>query len=602
MYLRLLRYVGPYKALVPISVGAMAVLALTTALYAFLLGPGISHLVTGGERGFSVVTKHFPMLESVFGSSKGDFSNIGLVLIGVVLIKGIAYGTQFITMRWIGAQVVVDVRNELFRKTLDQEMSFFDERQQGELVSRFTTDVQHVEVAVVDALASAIRSGLVISALVLQCFLLDPWLALVAFGSVPAAAIPITIFIKVIRKIAKSYLESLGQVTAHITQALGAVRLIKATAAEDREVDAVVERHAGFLHIMWRSIVARGLYSPAIEFLGVFGLAAVLWYANARMALPSDHVDHLEPEFFVSFFLTLILIYAPIKEMSRVSTLMATGLGAAERIFEILDRQPTIQDPEDAVVAAPFATSVRFDQVHFAYPGEHADVSVLAGIDFTLPQGKTFALVGMSGSGKSTLVHLIPRFYDVTGGSVSVDGVDVRELTQKSLRGQIAMVSQDVILLNDTLRANIAYGRPEASEGEVRAAAEAAQAWDFITGFPKGMDTMVGDRGVRLSGGQRQRIAIARALLRDAPVLLLDEATSALDSESERLVQAALERLMSGRTVLVIAHRLSTVRRADQILVIQGGVVVDRGTHNELIAKDGYYARQIELEIAARNQ
>jgi ATP-binding cassette, subfamily B, bacterial MsbA len=602
MYMRLLRYMGPYKALVPVSILAMAVLAMTTALYAFLLGPGISHLVTSGERGFSVVTKHFPALDTIFGTGAGDFSNLGFVLIGVVLVKGIAYGTQFITLRWIGAQVVVDVRNELFRKTLDQEMTFFDERQQGELVSRFTTDVQHVEVAVVDALASAIRSGLVISALVLQCFLLDPWLALVAFGAVPAAAIPITVFIKVIRKIAKSYLESLGQVTAHITQSLGAVRLIKATAAEDREVDAVIERHAGFLAIMWRSIVARGLYSPVIEFLGVFGLAAVLWYANARMALPADHVDHLEPEFFVSFFLTLVLIYAPIKEMSRVSTLMATGLGAAERLFEILDREPTIQDADDAQAAAPFAHSIDFQGVQFAYPGEHADVAVLSGIDFSLPQGKTFALVGMSGSGKSTLINLIPRFYDVTGGSVSVDGTDVRQLTQQSLRHQIAMVSQDVVLLNDSLRANIAYGRPEASDDEVRAAAEAAQAWEFIAGFPKGMDTVVGDRGVRLSGGQRQRIAIARALLRDAPILLLDEATSALDSESERLVQAALEHLMTGRTVLVIAHRLSTVRRADQILVIQSGVVADRGTHDELMAKDGYYARQIELEMAAQNR
>jgi len=275
---------------------------------------------------------------------------------------------------------------------------------------------------------------------------------------------------------------------------------------------------------------------------------------------------------------------------------MATGLGAAERLFEILDREPAILDSADATPLSDFQQSIAFQDVHFAYPGDHEQEPVLQGISFELPAGKTLALVGASGSGKSTILNLIPRFYEVQEGAVLLDQHDLRHLTQGSLRQQMALVSQDVVLFHDTIRNNIAYGRPEASAEEVVEAAKAAQAWGFIEDFPKGLDTVVGDRGVRLSGGQRQRIAIARALLRDAPILLLDEATSALDSQSERLVQEALDRLMEGRTVLVIAHRLSTVRDADEILVLEEGVIAARGDHDALMAEGGYYATQVELE------
>lgn len=596
MYRRLLRFAFPYRKWLPLGLLAMVVLALTTASYAFLIGPGISHLVTGGERGFVTVTKHFPWLANVFGEGQGDLRYIGWVLVAVVIIKGIAYATQFFVIRWVGAHVVVDLRNALFEHTLKLEMGFFDSRQQGELVSRFTTDVQQIEFSVVDALASLLRSSLVVTALVTQCFLLDPMLALAAFVAVPAAALPIVWFLKVIRKIAREYLTSLGQVTARITQALGAISLIKASASEERERQVVAQEHERFLRIMLRSVTARGAYSPFIEFCGVAGMALVLHFANERMALPIDHARYLEPEFFVSFFLTLVLIYGPVKELGRVSTLMATGLGAAERIFEILDRKPLIEDAEQAPAAEPFSSALSFDEVHFSYPGEHADVAVLSGINFELKAGRTVALVGPSGSGKTTLLNLLPRFYEVGQGALRFDGKDLRELQQGSLRRQMAMVSQDVVLFHDTIRFNIAYGRPGASHANIVAAAEAAQALDFIQSFPNGFDTVVGDRGVRLSGGQRQRIAIARALLRDAPILLLDEATSALDSESERHVQAALDRLMQGRTVLVIAHRLSTVRHADEILVLQNGRITHRGTHDELVAQGGYYATQVALE------
>ena len=596
MYKRLLHFVAPYWRWVPLGFAAMVVLAATTAAYAFLIGPGISHLVTGGERGFVTVTKHFPFLADVFGEGQGDLRYIGWILVGVVIIKGIAYGTQFFVIRWVGAHVVVDLRNQLFEKTLSQEMGFFDGRQQGELVSRFTTDVQQIEVAVVDAVASLLRSSLVVFALVLQCFLLDPMLALAAFVAVPGAAVPIIWFLKVIRRIAREYLDSLGQITARITQAIGAVHLIKASASEAKEQQVVHEEHERFLQIMLRSVAARGVYSPFVEFCGVIGLALVLWYATDRMALPVGDANHLEPEFFVSFFLTLILIYGPVKEMGRVSTLMATGLGAAERLFEILDREPTIQNALDAKELDKFSEGIRFRNVHFAYPGEHQGVPVLDGIDFELGAGKTVALVGPSGSGKSTVLNLIPRFYEVQSGGVELDGADLRTLDQHSVRRQMALVSQDVVLFHESIRYNIAYGCESADDEAVKAAAQAAQAWDFISAFPAGLNTVVGDRGVRLSGGQRQRIAIARALLRDAPILLLDEATSALDSESERLVQEALDHLMQGRTVLVIAHRLSTVRHADEILVLQEGQITHRGTHEELMSQGGYYATQVALE------
>ncbi|MBF95354.1 MAG: ABC transporter [Myxococcales bacterium] len=597
-YRRLLRLIMPYRRLFPLTIIAMMVLAMTTAAYAFLLGPGLSHLITGGDRGFHVLAAEFEPFQRFL--SEHGMKGIAWLLVTIVVVKGIAYSVQFISMRWIGSNVVVDLRDKLFDSTLGQEKAFFDRRRGGDLLSRFTTDVVQVEYAVVDAMASGLRSGLVILALVLQCFLLDFWLAVVAFAAVPLAVIPISVFLKTIRRIARQYLDALGAVTDRIAQALGGIELIKASASEDRERTRVSEAHQQFLGVMWRSILARGAYSPVIELLGVAGLAAVLWYAQGRMELPPSHADYLAPEFFVSFFATLVLIYAPIKEIGRISTFIATGMAASERIFEVIDRQAEIVDAADAQALAGVDQSLSFEAVEFAYSeadGERLP-TVLKGLSFTVPKGETYALVGPSGCGKSTLLQLVPRFYDVTEGAIRVDGTDLRQLSQQSLRRQVAVVSQDVILFHDTVRANIAYAAPGSSEAAIIEAAKAAQAWNFIQELPKGLDTQVGDRGVRLSGGQRQRIAIARALLKDAPILLLDEATSALDSESERAVQSALEQLMVGRTVLVVAHRLGTVRRAHQILVLSKGQVVEQGSHQDLMAKGGYYARQVELEEA----
>ena len=597
-YRRLLRLIMPYRRLFPLTIIAMMVLAMTTAAYAFLLGPGLSHLITGGDRGFHVLAAEFEPFQRFL--SEHGMKGIAWLLVSIVVVKGIAYSVQFISMRWIGSNVVVDLRDKLFDSTLGQEKAFFDRRRGGDLLSRFTTDVVQVEYAVVDAMASGLRSGLVILALVLQCFLLDFWLAVVAFAAVPLAVIPISVFLKTIRRIARQYLDALGAVTDRIAQALGGIELIKASASEDRERTRVSEAHQQFLGVMWRSILARGAYSPVIELLGVAGLAAVLWYAQGRMELPPSHADYLAPEFFVSFFATLVLIYAPIKEIGRISTFIATGMAASERIFEVVDRQAEIVDAADAQALAGVDQSLSFEAVEFAYSeadGERLP-TVLKGLSFTVPKGETYALVGPSGCGKSTLLQLVPRFYDVTEGAIRVDGTDLRQLSQQSLRRQVAVVSQDVILFHDTVRANIAYAAPGSSEAAIIEAAKAAQAWSFIQELPKGLDTQVGDRGVRLSGGQRQRIAIARALLKDAPILLLDEATSALDSESERAVQSALEQLMVGRTVLVVAHRLGTVRRAHQILVLSKGQVVEQGSHQDLMAKGGYYARQVELEEA----
>jgi subfamily B ATP-binding cassette protein MsbA len=381
---------------------------------------------------------------------------------------------------------------------------------------------------------------------------------------------------------------TLGSIADRLHESIKGMRITQVFCAEEHERGRFGRENQEYFRIMRRSFAVRALQSPVMEFLGAAGLAATIWYAGSRVVSGT-----LDPGHFVSFFAAVMMLYNPIKSLGRIGGVTAAGVAAAERVFELLDQPVEVQDRPDAVDSKGFGQELRFDKVSFAYGKE----PVLQEVSFSARPGEVVALVGPSGAGKSTLVNLVPRFFDVTDGSILIDGRDIRDLKLSSLRGLIGMVTQEVILFNDSVAANIAYGQDGMSSERLRQIAERAHALQFVEALPDRFQTRIGEGGIRLSGGQRQRIAIARALMKDAPILILDEATSSLDSESEREVQAALDGLMKDRTTIVIAHRLSTVYRADRILVMDKGRIVERGRHEELLAQGGVYKRLYELQF-----
>ena len=591
-YLRLLRYVRPYLVGLVVAICCMTVCSLTTMLYAFLSGPLITGLVTGDASVLSAVLTYLPSLRStVEGDRYGVLKVLPLLLLLVALIKGVAYAAEFYLVRTIGQSVVIDLRNDLFDKALRLSPRYHSESRKGDLLSRFMHDVAVVEASVTDASADLVRNALQLVGLVIQSFFLDFKLALLAFIVVPATYYPISRFSLFIKRVAKESQVSIGRLSSLVHEALHGVRIIQVFAAEPRVAQRFRAEGARYLGIMKRSIIARGVYSPTMEILGVIAVAGLLWYATGRISS-----GELSPAHFVSFLTTIFLLYGPIKAVGKLSNQIVHGVAAAERIYEVIDAPEEIADKPGAIVLGPFADRVRFDGVHFGYGGDNAEV--LRGVDLEAQRGQVVAIVGSSGAGKSTLVNLLPRFYDVSSGRVCFDGVDVRDVTLASLRAQIALVSQDVVLFDASVRDNVRFGRPTANDDEVWAALQAAHAREFVTALPQQLDARIGELGALLSGGQRQRLAIARAILADSPILILDEATSALDTESERAVQAALENLMAGRTAFVIAHRLSTVRRADEIAVLQDGVIIERGRHEQLLTAGGAYAHFYKLQFA----
>ncbi|MBN2359851.1 MAG: ATP-binding cassette domain-containing protein [Deltaproteobacteria bacterium] len=590
-YLRLLRYVRPYAAGLGVAVFCMCICSLTTMLYAFLSGPLITGLVTGDASVLQSVLAYVPSLRPlVEGDRYGVLRVLPILLLAVALIKGIAYAGEFYLVRTIGQSVVIDLRNDLFDKALRLSPRYHSEARKGDLLSRFMHDVAVVEASVTDASADLARNALQLLGLVIQSFFLDFKLALLSFVVVPAAYYPISRFSLFIKRVAKESQVSLGRLSSLVHEALHGMRIIQVFSAEQRVARRFHDEGQRYLGIMRRSIIARGAYSPTMEILGVVAVAGLLWYATGRIVS-----GELSPAHFVSFLTTMFLLYGPIKAVGKLSNQIVHGVAAAERIYEVVDAPEEITDRPGASVLKSFVECVRFEGVRFGYsPGEE----VLRGVDLEARRGQVVAIVGSSGAGKTTLVNLLPRFYDVTSGRICIDGVDLRDVTLASLRSQIALVSQDVFLFDATVRDNVRFARPQAGEEQVREALQAAHALDFVEALPGRLDAQIGELGSLLSGGQRQRLAIARAILADAPILILDEATSALDTESERAVQAALDNLMAGRTAFVIAHRLSTVRRAEEIAVLQDGVIVERGRHEQLLAAGGAYARLYQMQFA----
>lgn len=504
-----------------------------------------------------------------------------LVVLAIFFMKGVVYYLYSILLEQIGQSVIRDFRLDIFNHIHKQSLSFFNKMPTGTLMSRIISDVALLQQTVSNALVSAVRDVFQIIILLGVVFYMNWRLAMITFVVLPIAAYPIIKFGRLFRKLSTSTQEEVANVSNILHETITGSRIVKAFTKEEYEGKRFLAQVTKLFILTMKDAKYRCLQHPMMEFIGGGAIALIIWFGGKEVI-----GGNMTPGTFFAFLTALIAAYEPVKGVTKINAIIQHGFAAATRVFAILDIEPEIQDRKDAIPLPPFSEKIELNNITFRY-GD--DVPVLTDINLTVPAGEALAIVGPSGGGKTTLTNLIPRFLDLTEGSILIDGTDIRDVTISSLRKQIAMVTQQTILFNDTVRNNIAYGDQEASDQQIFDAAKAAHAYDFIMGLPEGFDTIIGESGARLSGGQRQRISIARAILKDAPILILDEATSALDTESEREVQKALENLMKDRTTLVIAHRLSTIKNADRIIVIKDGIIVEQGTHDTLIAKKGDY-------------
>ncbi|HEX3860087.1 MAG TPA: ABC transporter transmembrane domain-containing protein [Stellaceae bacterium] len=525
-----------------------------------------------------------PVLDRIFIARD---SSLLLLLAGaalvLALVKGLADYAETVLMTRVGQRVITDVQTALYARLIRVDLAYFNANPSGILISRVMNDVWLLRSAAANVLTGIGRDAVTVVFLVGVMFYQDWALALIAFVAFPLAIRPIVGIGRRMRRVSANTQVELGRVTTLLSQTFQGARHVKAYGMEAYEEGRAAELFERIYALVDRANRTRARAGPMMEALGGAAIAMVIFYGGHQVIIGAR-----TPGAFFSFITALLLAYQPVKSLATLNASLQEGLAAAQRVFDVLDIEPAIRDRAGAQPLRVEGGEIRFDAVSFGY---HPGAVALDRISFTVPAGSTVALVGPSGAGKSTVLNLIPRFYDVDGGGIAIDGQEIGAVTLASLRHAIGLVSQEVSLFDDTVRANIAYGRFGAPQSAIEAAAVAAGADRFIRELPEGYDTLVGEHGVRLSGGQRQRLAIARAMLKDAPILLLDEATSALDSETERQVQAALRRLMRGRTTVVIAHRLSTIINADLICVMDHGRIVESGRHGQLLARGGLYAR-----------
>jgi len=571
LYLRLLRYVKPYWRTFAASILAMAVTAATEPLLPALLKP---------------------MLDGTFVNKDDTVIRLTPILILVIFfVRGAASFVGTYAIAWVGNKLVMDLRAEMFRKLISLPTRFYDDHATGNLISKLTFDVTQVTAAATNVVTVTVRDSIIIVGLLGWLFYLNWKLTLLSLIMAPVITFIIRIINVRMRNSSRDSQRAMGDITQVIEESISAHKVVKLFGGQKYENDRFVDQANWLRRHTMKQAAAAAVNVPIVQMVAALALSVIIYIATIQ-----SKTDETTVGGFLSFIAAMLMLTAPIKRITGVSEYMQRGLAASESVFELLDTPSEVDTGKLAMGRAD--GRIAFEHVSLSYQDDER--LALHDICLEIPAGQSVALVGASGSGKSTMANLVPRFYHPTSGRITLDGHDLSDLTLASLRANIALVSQEVVLFNDTVAANIAYGQMrEVQEEEIIAAAQAAHAMEFIREMPQGLNTLVGERGVKLSGGQRQRIAIARAILKNAPILILDEATSALDSESERHVQAALETLMQKRTSLVIAHRLSTIEKADRIVVMQKGDIVEMGTHGELLARNGVYAQLHRIQFGA---